>query len=267
MNNDYGNLELHNIFLKAMIDFDALCKKYNFKYCLHGGTCLGAIRHKGFIPWDDDVDIAMPRKDYEKFLKISQKEFGDKYTVQTYKNEFNMVTNVTKIRINNSDYCLNEKYSNNKPFLDIFPMTAVPNSKIGQHIQNKLSIFINNIISTKQGQIIPTSLKSKIILGTLSKFNRVFLGNCLEVIIKYFPRIKPKYVNIVATAAYCNNTGYATDLWPKEYFEQIELVDFCEQKFPVTKYWHEYLTKMYGDYMTPPSIDNRQNKHGVLKEN
>lgn len=267
MTNDYGNLELHQSFLEAMTDFDELCQKHNLRYCLHGGTLLGAIRHKGFIPWDDDVDIIMLRKDYDKFLKIADEEFGDNYTVQTYKTEKNMLTNVTKIRINNSEYEEQDNMENNKAFLDIFPMSDVPNSKLLQSVQNRLVIFLNNIVYAKIGYIKLTSWKSKLILGTLSKLPRVFWGNIIECAIKYFPHYKSKYVNIVATANYCGNTGYATDLWPKKFFEETQRTEFCGKQFSITQHWDEYLTRMYGDYMVLPDMRDRVNKHGMKKEN
>ena len=265
MTNDYGNLELHQVLLAAMVDFHNLCEKHGLRYCLHGGTCLGAIRHKGFIPWDDDVDIAMLREDYERFLKIASQELGEKYTIQTYKTEPNMLTNVMKIRINDTDFVCEGSEENTGAFLDIFPMSDVPNSGFLQSVQRKLAIFVNNVVYAKIGYITPTSRKAKLVFGTLAKLDRVFLGNVLECIIRYFPHFHSKYVNIVATANYCGNTGYATDLWPKYYFEEREQTDFCGQQFYVTKYWDAYLTKMYGDYMTPPAESARVNKHGIKK--
>jgi lipopolysaccharide cholinephosphotransferase len=265
MTNDYGNLELHQQFLSAMIDFHELCEKHGLKYCLHGGTALGAIRHKGFIPWDDDVDIAMLRQDYDRFLEIAQSEFGEKYTVQTYRSEPNMLTNFTKIRINGSEYICEGNESNTCAFLDVFPMSDVPNSKFLQRIQNKLAIFINNIVSAKIGYITPTSFKARVILTALSKLKRQFLGRVLELVITRFPHRNSQYVNIVATANYSGNTGYATDLWPKELYEERELVDFCGERFYIMKQWDAYLTRMYGDYMTPPEYSKRTNKHGVKK--
>ena len=100
-------------------------------------------------------------------------------------------------------------------------------------------------------------MKAKLVLQPLSKLPRRFLSGVLELVIKYFPHYKSQYVNIVATAAYCGNTGYATDLWPKYYFEEREQIDFCGQPFYITRYWHDYLTRMYGDYMTPPEEADR----------
>lgn len=265
MTNDYGNLELHQAFLSAMIDFHELCQKHGLRYCLHGGTCLGAIRHKGFIPWDDDVDIAMLREDYDRFLQIAQTELGNRYTVQTYQTEPNMLTNVTKIRINDAPFSCQDGTGNSKAFLDIFPMSDVPNSKFLQGIQNKLAILINNAVYAKIGYITPTSLPAKVILGTLSKLDRQRLGNMLEWVITRFPHRNSKFVNIVATANYCNYTGYATDLWPKQYFEERIETEFCSQQFYITKHYHAYLTRMYGDYMTPPEESARINKHGMQK--
>lgn len=266
MTNDYGNLELHKCLLEAMTDFDELCTNHGLKYCLHGGTLLGAIRHRGFIPWDDDVDIVMLRKDYDQFLKVAQNEFKDKYTIQTYKTDKNLITNVAKLRINNSDFASEDGTDSNKAFLDIFPMSNVPNSKLGQSIQNRLTIFLNCIVYAKMGYIDLKSTSSKIIYGILSKLPRRFLGDIIECVIKYFPHYKSKYVNIVATANFCNCTGYATDLWPKKFFEETELTEFCGKYFWITKHWEEYLTRMYGDYMTPPDESKRKNKHGMKKE-
>lgn len=265
MTNEYGNLELHQSFLDAMVDFHALCEKHGLRYCLHGGTCLGAVRHKGFIPWDDDVDIAMLRQDYDRFLEIAQAEWGSKYTIQTYKTEPNMLTNVTKIRINDSCFTSEDGTDNNKAFLDIFPMSDVPNTKFLQSIQNKLAIFINNVVYAKIGYITPTSFLSKLVFGMLSKLDRQFLGDILELVIKHFPHRKSKYVNIVATANYVNNTGYSKDLMPKSYFEELELAEFCGKQFYITKHWDSYLTKIYGDYMKPPKENHRANKHGMKK--
>lgn len=266
MTNDYGNLELHTVLLKALVDFDSFCTQHNIKYVLHGGSCLGAVRHKGFIPWDDDVDIAMYRKDYERFLELSKDMYKEGYTIQTYKNDPKMLTNVMKICINNSGFVgISGAENDGEAFLDVFPMSDIPNSKILQRLQNKIVIFLNSIVYTKVGYLTPVSKKSKLIFGTLSKLPRRFLGDLIEICVKYFPHFKSKYVDIVATANYNNCTGYAWDLLPKSYIDEIQRVDFEGEKFYISKFWDEYLTNHYGDYMTPPKMENRVNKHDIKR--
>ena len=76
---------IHNLQLKLLCFFDKVCKENNLNYFLAGGTLLGAVRHKGFIPWDDDIDVAMPRKDYEKFIDISE-NFKEEYKIIALEN-------------------------------------------------------------------------------------------------------------------------------------------------------------------------------------
>ena len=262
MTNDYGNLELHKVLLAAMKDFDAVCRKYKLCYILHGGTCLGAVRHNGFIPWDDDVDIAMLREDYEALIKIAPKEFGNRYRVYTYQTDPTIPAHVMKIYINNSDFRDND---GNEAFLDIFAMSDVPNSRIGQIIQNKIAIFLNYIQNTKIGEIKTQTLKSKLVLGTLSRLPYGLLHFLIEWNIKHFPHGKSRFVDIVATANYNNNTGYAWDLIPKSYMMQRVETEFEGEKFYITAFWDEYLKSHYGDYMMPPPIEKRTNKHGIAQ--
>lgn len=266
MTNEYGNLELHKVLLKAMVDFDAICRKYDLKYILHGGSCLGAIRHKGFIPWDDDIDIAMLREDYEKFLAVAPQEYGDRYTLLTYKTDATMLTNVMKIQINNSGFLgVSGAEGSGEAFLDVFPMSDVPNNEFLRKIQNKLAIFLNECVYAKLGYISLNSWKSKFIFGMLSKLPKRFLGNLLEYCITDFPHGNAQYVNIVATANYNGCTGYAWDLIPKNYLTEIERVQFEGQLFYITQHWEEYLQSHYGDYMKLPPEEKRVNKHNMTK--
>lgn len=266
MTNDYGNLELHTVLLAAMKDFNRVCEKHNLQYILHGGTCLGAVRHRGFIPWDDDVDIAMLREDYDRFLRVAPSELGAKYTIQTYKSEPSMLTNVMKISINDSQFAGTSGASEDgKAFLDIFPMSDIPNSKWLQKVQNQMVIFLNNCVYAKLGYITLESWKSKLVLGTFSKIDRIRLGNMIEWCIKQFPHRNSKYVDIVATANYNGNTGYAWDLIPKTWLTEIEYAEFEGCSFPISKHWDEYLSSRYGNYMVFPPESERVNKHNMVK--
>ena len=81
MTNEYGNELLHKVLLSAMKDIDKICRENGLKYYLHAGTLLGALNHKGFIPWDDDVDISLKREDYNTLLHILQEQYSDMYFI------------------------------------------------------------------------------------------------------------------------------------------------------------------------------------------
>lgn len=118
--------EIRNIELQILKDFAAYCDEHDLKYVLAGGTLLGAIRHQGFIPWDDDIDVLMPRPDYERFQELTQGKYGD-YTVRSIETHPELHTRPF-IRVVNDNYMTQlktlPKYL--PPWIDVFPMDGLP---------------------------------------------------------------------------------------------------------------------------------------------
>ncbi len=248
---------VHKNILNIAIDFDNYCKKNNLKYYIIGGTFLGAIRHKGFIPWDDDMDIAMPREDYEKFLKLYPQ---DKYKILNYKTNPEYKYYISKLC--NPKYLVKEKTGNTvELFIDIFPIDGMPNNKILRKIHSlrilyhrmKLSFYYNDTIDMNKKRksyekiliviakkipfkkiINPSKEKRKIdkLLMKYSFDNKDYSGTIMGA---YRER------EIVETKLFGNPTLYN--------FESIKL--YGPEKYD------EYLTHMYGDYMTIPKKENR----------
>jgi len=126
--------EAQLIMLEMLIEFDTLCKKHNLRYWLDSGTLLGAVRHEGFIPWDDDIDLSMPMEDYKKFQNIAKEELSSNIFFQNKQTDSTFPFDYMKLRSNKASIV--EFHEKNKEiayhqgvFVDIFPMLTVPNSK------------------------------------------------------------------------------------------------------------------------------------------
>lgn len=121
------------IMLDMLIEFDGICKKHQLQYWLDSGTLLGAVRHQGFIPWDDDIDLSMPLEDYNKFLKIAETELSNDIFFQTTATDKNFKFDYIKLRSNKASIV--ELHEKDKPinyhqgvFVDIFPMLTLENT-------------------------------------------------------------------------------------------------------------------------------------------
>ena len=250
-----------------MVKFDEICKKYDIKYSLSGGTLLGAVRHKGFIPWDDDLDIMMPRKEYNRFIKIAQKELGDKYFLQTLDTEKHYGLPFAKIRENNTVFLENIAKNvdiNNGVFIDIFPYDDVTNNKLLQSYYTKKYIFYRMILLLKEKYIIEANSFMKKIVVSLLNFIKIFVSK--KHILKVFVKIENKYIN--------KNTDYVAtygDVYfdkivlEKEIFNEFIELDFETSKFKCIKNWDKYLTYVYGDYMILPPEEDRDDRHGIIE--
>jgi len=141
------------IMLDMLIEFDAICKKHQLQYWLDSGTLLGAVRHHGFIPWDDDIDLSMPIEDYNKFLEIAGSELSSDIFLQTSQTDENFKFDYLKLRSNKANIVeFHEKDEQIKYhqglFVDIFPMLAIENSETNKKLYLSTLEMIRNVSST-----------------------------------------------------------------------------------------------------------------------
>lgn len=267
----YGNEILHKVLLSVMKDVDKICRENNIKYFLHAGTLLGAINHGGFIPWDDDVDITMFREDYERFCSILEKEHSDKYFIQTYLTDYYHPDNRMKIRVKGTEFITGSDYDqkliSNGVFIDIAPLYSSPKSNILRKFQKKIIYITDIVIQIKLGNIIPTSLKTKIFLKPFTCFNRKALGRFLDFIMKYMQSEKSDQVGTLCCTfrnEYMGIDGYENDMRPKKYYEKPIDIDFEGCKFMTITNYHDDLLRRYGEnYMKPYPEEKRITKHGL----
>lgn len=241
--------ELQKCILDILIYIDSICTKNNIKYIISSGTCLGAIRHKGFIPWDNDADIIMDRENYNKFYDIMQNEHG-RYQIFSYKNKPDY--NYPFDKVVDTHTTLVEDFI--KPtkgmgvYVDIFPIDFVPNDK------KERDLFINKIRKTRLILYYKTS-RSKNKIKQIAKSCLFFWVN---------PKKYCKKLNQLCQKYNKVKTDYLMDVvWGKKYFDaniydELIKVPFEGHDFYIPKMYDEYLTAIYGDYMTLPPLEQRK---------
>lgn len=254
--------EVQNVGLKILLEVDGICKKHNIKYYLESGTLLGAVRHKGFIPWDDDVDIALLRDDYERLLKVLQEDLPDQYFLQTYQTDSDFPFGFARILV--KKYCTPTKNKFKTGLcLDIFPIDNANDNMIVHNI----NIFLTKVIQGLSKSRISIDLSNYKILGKIAVLITMSIGKLipLKLIIAAQKKIATS-CNHKKTKFKCIYTypfNYLNSLFPSELYNDIELIDFEGYKFPAYKDRDKILTIIYGDYMTLPPIEERKPSHSM----
>ena len=248
-----------------LMDVVRVCDENDIEYFLSSGTLLGAVRHGGFIPWDDDVDIEMPVKEYYRFLEIAQKCLGEKYFVQNYMTDPNYNFAYTRIRKNNTTFLdvYHQAYQiHHGIWIDIFPVVSV-NPGFTLSLKRKWLSLCNFIQ-------IQNSIDSH-----KEEFKNM-LGPCGLFIIRLFSMLPIKtrqaihrgMLKVVFDADpdkcthMANVWGNITSVYPKEvYIGEPQWIEFEGVPLKAPHDSIRYLEIKYGDYLTPPPVDQRKG-HG-----
>lgn len=265
--------KLQRELLKILIEFDRVCKELNLKYTLTGGTLLGAIRHKGFIPWDDDIDVAMTRENYEIFLKEGQKLLHKNFFLQTYETDEEHIDNFAKIL--NLNIPAIEKYKIHLKiqrglFIDIFPIDKVSNSYIKRFISvNSIRFLKLMIVSNKLTSILKLSDSyNKIFLKLfIFPFSVLFSIKTINKIENFIRNLSNNRNNKFTFAdmdySFFNFSGKEIE-W--DLYENYTEQEFEGYKFMCIKDYDTYLTKVYDNYMELPPVEQRISHHDLLIE-
>ena len=240
--------------------FHAVCMKHGLRYSLAYGTLIGAVRHKGFIPWDDDIDVLMPREDYEKLLKVWDSDTNQEFILQEPYSSPDLVVNFAKIRKNNTTFIQSEfefkKKYHKGIFIDIFPLDRVAPAKFTQMIQKlfcMLAMLYNRGYTSGNGGI--SEFAEKLLLALIPK--------------KHYRKMQ-KWAERNATRWNGNTQlkwfGFQTvdDMkhhYDPDIFDNLIKLEFEGKKYFAFKDYDQILRDEFGDYMQLPPEEERVWKH------
>ena len=263
---EIGLQELKQRLVKMAEDLDKLCNENGLTLYMSGGTLLGAVRHKGFIPWDDDIDMYMSRPDYEKLIEIFRRNgnFGQ-YKLMAHELDDNYLYTFAKLI--DTDTLLIEAGGDAGVelglYLDIFPIDGLGNdiktAKAHMRKCNKY-IILNLALLVKPWRKNVPFIKNFAIacLRVIAKiYGAKNLHKKLETLVHTLPYDSSKYVG-----EFIDEIGDKRIMLKSEMFEEYELLDFEDTKFKAPKNWDKFLTQFYGNYMQLPPEEKRVPTHG-----
>lgn len=265
--------QLFEKLLELLCEFDRVCSENNITYYAVGGTLLGAIRHKGFIPWDDDIDVAVPRKDYENLKKVAYNgAFRDPFFFQNpstdigYPKTFSRLRNSNTTEIPYRDFATN---CNRGIFIDIIPLDVFPAKKELQKKMIKklrtIQLFMNSYSRYHAGigTLGTTKIRAIAYYTVLPLFKIGLLS--MDKLFKYYEKTvsayedsDEKYVSVTACTY-----GSPRTIWNREYWNSGQSkMKFENTTVPVPTRYDEILSKQFGDYMVP--VQEPTNHEGAV---
>ncbi len=249
--------KLQMIELEMLIELDRICRKNDIKYTIIGGTLIGALRNGGFIPWDDDIDVAMLRGEYEKFRKACKKDLDlSRFYFQDHRNTKGYRWGYGKLRRKQTLFL--REHQEHMPyeqgiFLDIFPHDEVPDMFLSRAVHNFQCFLIRKFLWSEVGKIADKNIIKRKIFSLMSRVPEKKIFVSYHQLIRKSNLGNKKRVRALMFPTFGKEFGYR-----KEWFEQGEDVDFEGHKFQCMKGAKEYLAFSYGDYMQLPPEDKRK---------
>lgn len=263
--------KLQKVELEILKDFMDVCDRHNLRYFGIAGTCIGVLRHKGFIPWDDDIDVAIPREDFEKFLQYAQEELSEKYIVMNGRNNENYPLMTTRLMMKGTkfrEYALAHIDCPLGIFLDLYPFDHLSDDPKKRKKQMRKAWFFSKLLilrSIPKPVLAFKGWKAKVVHGicavvhygmvVLHISKKWLIDQCEEASTRHNDEINSEYVDFLCDTTPDMNIYAVKDLYP------LQQLDFEDIKMWFPKNMHNNLTNMYGDYMQLPPEEKRKNHY------
>lgn len=249
--------KLQMIQLEMLIEVDRICRKCNIKYNIIAGTLLGSIRHNGYIPWDDDADVAFLRPEYEKFREACKTELDtSRFYFQDHRNTAGYRWGYGKLRRKGTDFIRKGQEHMPYPsgvFIDLFPLDNVPDNRFIRCFHNVHCFVIRKFLWSEVGKVADTNPIIRVLyrLMALVPSNLIF-GHYQRFTDKW-NRKNTEMVRILTFPTPNKFHGYY-----RRWYEESDDYIFEGHIFKGIKRFDEYLTFKYGDYMELPAEDQRK---------
>lgn len=249
---------LQKIILSIAKDIDSLCRKNGIQYYLVGGSCIGAVRHHGFIPWDDDLDIIMTAENYQRFIKLCKEQLdSQKYMLQEGLKDWPL--NFSKIRLKGTtlhepedEYATEESHG---IYVDIFKLDNVPSNRLKANLQYFFAKYYLCYQLACRGYRSAT-VKKKIMMALSAPMQINAVRNFVIRQTEKYNNQETEYLGF-----FYGRTQRRTAITHKNIYGTPRYVDFEDTKLPIPEHYHEYLTQMFGDYMKLPPVEQQKGLH------
>lgn len=255
---------LQQIQLDILHEFDGICKNQQIPYFLLGGSALGAIRHGGFIPWDDDIDVGIPREDYERFLRVAPALLPGHLFLQDWHSEPDCLLNFAKLRDCRTMY--KEKVFaglniHHGVYIDIFPLDGGPaDRQEAEKLLKRMKIYRFSLLNRRTGYIRNKNILASLGLSLMTPF--VSKMTCYRMVDALC--MKFAYADASCIANWHGAWG-TKEVVPREIFGKGRLVKFEDLECLVAEDAAGYLTCLYGDFMTLPPEEKRVSHHDSVE--
>lgn len=255
--------------LEILREVDRVCRENDIRWFLCCGTLLGAVRHQGFIPWDDDLDIGMLRQDYEKFCRLAPEKMEPKFCVQSWYTEPDYPLPFGKVRMKDTLYveAKSRTFRENGIYIDVFPFDNAPEDPARQAAH---AVKLNDLFRLK---LMKSGYKPWIEKDRINWKKRLgYLLYQVKAVRFSQEDLAKQYDALAASCAavdtVCRQRGLRKlECYPACWFQELELHPFEGEMFPVPKNYDAVLTAQFGDYMTPPPAGSREDRHQIVRVN
>lgn len=253
---------IHESLRKAQLyiakEIRRICEKHNIHYFLDCGSMLGAVRHKGFIPWDDDMDIGMVKADYDKFLMVAPDELGEDFFLDNYDSNDDCALVFSKVRLKGTEYLEDKGDENrihNEIFVDVFPYYWISDNEIERKIEGAMMAIFSQAILSKCGYKV---WKGDGFIKRVKFIPTDVIGFFLSKR-KMFAIINNLYNKHSSTKRMCIHAGSCYGYWffDKDVFDDFVDAEFEGDMFKIPSRYDDYLKQAYGNYMELPPIEKR----------